>query len=251
MLAHALDRMLAWDVQLVLLGTGDPEAERVLRRARPRPARPLRAWFGFDDARAHRIEAGADFFLMPSRFEPCGLNQMYSLRYGTLPIVRATGGLVDTVDNYDEGTGPAPASCSATSTRGASPTPSAGASRPGTTGRRTSRRCAAARWRRTSRGTGRRASTSGSTSPPTRAAADTPFPGPFPPRPPMRPAERRQSLRVRLRQGRRAWRARRVPGRRGSPGLNELSREHVPTGRWVARRVPGERGAHWPGRAVH
>jgi starch synthase len=54
---------------------------------------------------AHRIEAGADLFLMPSRFEPCGLNQMYSQRYGTLPIVRATGGLHDTVENYDEATG--------------------------------------------------------------------------------------------------------------------------------------------------
>ena len=55
------------------------------------------AWIGFDEARAHRIEAGADFFLMPSRFEPCGLNQMYSLRYGAVPVVRATGGLDDSV----------------------------------------------------------------------------------------------------------------------------------------------------------
>jgi starch synthase len=69
-----------------------------------RPDR-LAAFFGFDNQRAHRIEAGADFFLMPSRFEPCGLNQLYSLRYGTLPIVRATGGLADTVIPYDEHTG--------------------------------------------------------------------------------------------------------------------------------------------------
>jgi starch synthase len=60
---------------------------------------------GFNEELAHRIEAGADLFLMPSRFEPCGLNQMYSQRYGTLPIVRATGGLDDTVANYDAVTG--------------------------------------------------------------------------------------------------------------------------------------------------
>jgi starch synthase len=103
--ARALERILGWDVQVVLLGTGDPGAEAFFARtARARGDR-FAAWIGFDEARAHRIEAGADFFLMPSRFEPCGLNQMYSLRYGTLPIVRATGGLVDTVQNYDEATG--------------------------------------------------------------------------------------------------------------------------------------------------
>jgi len=69
-----------------------------------RPDR-FRAFIGFDNPLAHRIEAGADFFLMPSRFEPCGLNQLYSLRYGTLPIVRATGGLADTVAQYNEARG--------------------------------------------------------------------------------------------------------------------------------------------------
>jgi starch synthase len=104
-LAHALDRVLGWDVQLVLLGTGDPDAERFFAWADAHRGDRFRAWLKFDNGRAHRIEAGADFFLMPSRFEPCGLNQMYSLRYGTLPVVRATGGLVDTVQNYDQATG--------------------------------------------------------------------------------------------------------------------------------------------------
>jgi starch synthase len=104
-LAHALNRILSWDVQMVLLGTGDPDAERFFAWADAHHGDRFRAWLKFDDGRAHRIEAGSDFFLMPSRFEPCGLNQMYSLRYGTLPVVRATGGLVDTVSNYHEPTG--------------------------------------------------------------------------------------------------------------------------------------------------
>jgi starch synthase len=103
-LAHALDRVLGWDVQIVLLGTGDDDAQRFFAYVNAHRGDRFRAWLRFDNGRAHRIEAGADFFLMPSRFEPCGLNQMYSLRYGTLPIVRATGGLVDTVANYDERT---------------------------------------------------------------------------------------------------------------------------------------------------
>ena len=104
-LAHGLERILSWDVQVVLLGTGDSDAERFFAWADGHYGDRFRAWLRFDEGRAHRIEAGGDFFLMPSRFEPCGLNQMYSLRYGTLPIVRATGGLVDTVANYDEATG--------------------------------------------------------------------------------------------------------------------------------------------------
>jgi starch synthase len=104
-LAHALDQILGWDLQMVLLGTGDQEAERFFAATSMASAEKFRATIGFDNALAHRIEAGSDFFIMPSRFEPCGLNQMYSLRYGTLPIVRATGGLVDTVQSYDEKNG--------------------------------------------------------------------------------------------------------------------------------------------------
>jgi starch synthase len=104
-LAHALDRVLGWDLQIILLGTGDADAERFFAYVDAHRGDRFRAWLRFDNGRAHRIEAGADFFIMPSRFEPCGLNQMYSLRYGTLPVVRATGGLVDTVANYDEATG--------------------------------------------------------------------------------------------------------------------------------------------------
>ncbi len=105
MLAHCLDRILSWDLQVVLLGTGDREAEHFFGTMSARRPDKFKAWIGFDNGLAHRIEAGADFFVMPSRFEPCGLNQMYSLRYGTLPIVRATGGLVDTVQTYREDAG--------------------------------------------------------------------------------------------------------------------------------------------------
>ncbi len=104
-LAQALDQILKWDLQIVLLASGDPAIEAQFARVAGKHRDRMAAWLEFDDARAHRIEAGADFFIMPSRFEPCGLSQMYSLRYGTLPIVRATGGLIDTVENYDKATG--------------------------------------------------------------------------------------------------------------------------------------------------
>jgi starch synthase len=86
------------DVSLVALGSGERAIEEFFRRfARAYPDR-VAVKIGYDDALAHRIEAGSDMFLMPSRYEPCGLNQIYSMRYGTLPIVHATGGLDDTVD---------------------------------------------------------------------------------------------------------------------------------------------------------
>jgi starch synthase len=101
----ALSRMLELDTQIVVLGSGDRAAEGYLLMRSHHGGGRFRAWIGFSETLAHRIEAGADLFLMPSRFEPCGLNQMYSQRYGTLPVVRATGGLDDTVENYDPLTG--------------------------------------------------------------------------------------------------------------------------------------------------
>lgn len=113
----ALDHMVrAMRVQFVLLGSGDADIELFVARSAGRCAAAVRGiagrasdcvgvYIGYDEARAHLIEAGADFFLMPSLYEPCGLNQMYSLKYGTPPIVRRTGGLADSVAQYDERTG--------------------------------------------------------------------------------------------------------------------------------------------------
>jgi starch synthase len=92
------------DVQLVLQGQGDRAIERRLLEESARHAERLGVYIGYDEATAHLIEAGSDIFLMPSRFEPCGLNQMYSLRYGTVPIVRRTGGLADTVVDVNDAT---------------------------------------------------------------------------------------------------------------------------------------------------
>jgi starch synthase len=92
-----LPELLERPVQLVVLGSGDARLEAALRRAQAAHPDCLGVRIGYDEPLAHRIEAGADVFLMPSRFEPCGLNQIYSLRYGTLPLVRRTGGLADTV----------------------------------------------------------------------------------------------------------------------------------------------------------
>ncbi len=89
----------------VLLGTGERRYEDLWRRLAARYPQQIGARIGFDEGLAQGIEGGADLFLMPSRFEPCGLNQMYSLRYGTVPVVRATGGLFDTVRNLDPRTG--------------------------------------------------------------------------------------------------------------------------------------------------
>ena len=93
------------DLRLVVLGSGEPRYEEFFHALERRF--PGKAWFyrGYNEKLAHQIEAGADIFLMPSKFEPCGLNQMYSLRYGTPPVVRKTGGLADTVEPFDPATG--------------------------------------------------------------------------------------------------------------------------------------------------
>ena len=105
LLAAAVPLLLARDLSLVVLGTGQKQYEELFRDLARRHPDRVAARIGFDEPLAHLIEAGADFFLMPSRYEPCGLNQMYSLRYGTLPVVRATGGLADTVREFDPATG--------------------------------------------------------------------------------------------------------------------------------------------------
>ncbi len=92
-------------LKMVVLGTGQPRYEELMKKLRATFPTKFAASLGFNDQLAHLIEAGSDFFLMPSRYEPCGLNQMYSLRYGTVPIVRATGGLADTVQDYEPETG--------------------------------------------------------------------------------------------------------------------------------------------------
>jgi starch synthase len=103
LLESTIHRLLALDLGLVVLGTGQARYEDFLRQVRGRYPGKVGVVIKFDDALAHKIEAGSDIFLMPSRFEPCGLNPMYSLRYGTVPVVRATGGLDDTIEAYEPG----------------------------------------------------------------------------------------------------------------------------------------------------
>ena len=97
------------DVQWAVLGTGQPKYHRLFETLAQRFPQKVAARLEFSNPLAHRIEAGADIFLMPSRFEPCGLNQLYSLKYGTVPVVRATGGLADTITNFSDETPENPA----------------------------------------------------------------------------------------------------------------------------------------------
>ncbi len=100
----ALQEMLSANIQFILLGSGSPAYERGYQDLARRFPQKVAVQFGYNEALSHRIEAGSDFFIMPSHFEPCGLNQMYSLRYGTIPIVRATGGLDDSVVDFTQDT---------------------------------------------------------------------------------------------------------------------------------------------------
>lgn len=97
LIIELIPRLMERGCQLVILGSGSPDLEATLRQQAIHNPGRLSVTLGFDEALAHRITAGADMFLMPSRFEPCGLNQMYSLRYGTVPVVHGVGGLRDTV----------------------------------------------------------------------------------------------------------------------------------------------------------
>ncbi len=97
-LVEAVDGIVAEDVYLVALGSGEPRYEESFRSMAARYPDRIAVRIGYDNPLAHRVEAGADMFLMPSRYEPCGLNQIYSLGYGTVPVVRATGGLDDTIE---------------------------------------------------------------------------------------------------------------------------------------------------------
>jgi starch synthase len=105
LLLEVMPQALQSDIRFVAVGSGEARFEDGLRALQHQFPEQVGTYIGFDQGLSHLVEAGSDFFIMPSRYEPCGLNQMYSLRYGTVPIVRATGGLVDTVDGSLDGDG--------------------------------------------------------------------------------------------------------------------------------------------------
>lgn len=100
LIEKALPKLMQEDIQMVILGQGEEKYHKFLKAAEKKYKGKLAVEIGFDEALAHQIEAAADMYLMPSKYEPCGLNQMYSLKYGTVPIVRNTGGLADTIIDY-------------------------------------------------------------------------------------------------------------------------------------------------------
>jgi starch synthase len=105
LIAQIMDRLAREEMIMVVLGSGDKQYEEMFARLNKQFPNKIALKVAYDNAVAHKIEAGADMFLMPSRYEPCGLNQIYSLKYGTVPIVRATGGLDDTIEPWDARTG--------------------------------------------------------------------------------------------------------------------------------------------------
>lgn len=105
LLQETASQILDENLAIVALGTGEAKYERMFRELAQKHPAKLAVRVAYDNTLAHKIEAGADMFLMPSRYEPCGLNQIYSLRYGTVPVVRATGGLDDTIEPFDPATG--------------------------------------------------------------------------------------------------------------------------------------------------
>jgi len=105
LIASAMHELVKMDIQMVFLGSGEKWAEGFFSEVAAKYPEKVGTYVGYNNALAHKIEAGCDLFLMPSLFEPCGLNQIYSLRYGTLPVVRGTGGLEDTIDNFNPHTG--------------------------------------------------------------------------------------------------------------------------------------------------
>jgi starch synthase len=104
-IVEIMDKLVEEDMVLVILGNGEEYYERLLVEMAARHPAKVKVQVKFDNVMAHKIEAGADIFLMPSRYEPGGLNQIYSLKYGTVPVVRATGGLEDTIDEQPNGSG--------------------------------------------------------------------------------------------------------------------------------------------------
>jgi starch synthase len=105
LISQVADRLAREEMALVILGSGDKPYEEMFVRLSKQFPNGIAVKVAYDNALAHKIEAGADMFLMPSRYEPCGLNQIYSLKYGTVPIVRATGGLDDTIEPWDARSG--------------------------------------------------------------------------------------------------------------------------------------------------
>jgi starch synthase len=105
LIVESMDRLVQEDMVMVMLGTGEEYYERLLVEMAERYPSKVRVQVKYDNVMAHKVEAGSDMFLMPSRYEPCGLNQIYSLKYGTVPVVRATGGLADTIDEQPAGGG--------------------------------------------------------------------------------------------------------------------------------------------------